>query len=183
MVSQFTSSHQVNLLGKLNYEFPQGIHAVGRLDKESEGLLVLTTNKKVTKLLFESKLPHERTYLVRVNRVMSKESLDKLRSGVTIKITSGELYSTPPSIVQIIDHPEKVFILDDSIPAYSPFTWILITLTEGKYHQVRKMMTAVKHKTRQLIRVSIAGLKLGDMKPGEVREMEEEDFMRRISGI
>ena len=86
VVSQFISSHAVNLLGSINYKFPTGIHAIGRLDKQSEGLLILTTNKKVTRLLFLGDELHERAYLVQVNNELSPENLEKLRTGVSIKI-------------------------------------------------------------------------------------------------
>ena len=64
MVSQFVSPDNVGLLTAINYNFPPGIHAIGRLDNHSEGLLILTTDKRITKLLFESKVPHKRTYLI-----------------------------------------------------------------------------------------------------------------------
>ena len=74
MVSQFVSSHDVRLLGDLNFDFPDGTHAIGRLDQHSEGLLLLTTNKKITKLLFQGIKPHTRTYLVQVKNKVSKET-------------------------------------------------------------------------------------------------------------
>jgi 23S rRNA pseudouridine2457 synthase len=66
MVSQFIGTERVRLLKDLDFNFPEDTHAIGRLDSDSEGLLLLTTNKKVTKLLFKSKVPHKRTYLVKV---------------------------------------------------------------------------------------------------------------------
>src|ERR1700712_1142101 len=89
MVSQFISPDNVGLLGDIDFDFPEGIHAIGRLDNLSEGLLILTTNKKVTKLLFQGETPHKRTYLVRVKNIVSPESLERLRTGVTIKIKGG----------------------------------------------------------------------------------------------
>ena len=71
MVSQFVSSHDVRLLGDLNFDFPEGTHAIGRLDQNSEGLLLLTTNKKITKLLFQGPIPHKRTYLVQVKNTQN----------------------------------------------------------------------------------------------------------------
>ena len=68
MVSQFVSSHDVRLLTDLNFNFPEGTHAIGRLDQNSEGLLLLTTNKKITKLLFQGTVSHKRTYLVQVKK-------------------------------------------------------------------------------------------------------------------
>ncbi|MEN9327055.1 MAG: hypothetical protein RI943_1495, partial [Bacteroidota bacterium] len=78
MVSQFISTHQVKLLGDLNFDFPEGTHAIGRLDQHSEGLLLLTTNKKITKLLFQGTKPHTRTYLVQVKNKVSKETAKQL---------------------------------------------------------------------------------------------------------
>ena len=69
MVSQFVSPDDVKLLGEIDFDFPEGTHAIGRLDNHSEGLLILTTDKRVTKRLFSSKIPHRRTYLVQVNQV------------------------------------------------------------------------------------------------------------------
>jgi len=71
MVSQFVSSHPVKLLGDLEFNFPEETHAIGRLDQNSEGLLLLTTNKKVTRLLFQGLVPHTRTYLVQVKNTVS----------------------------------------------------------------------------------------------------------------
>jgi len=70
MVSQFVSPDKVNLLGDIDFDWPEGTHAIGRLDNNSEGLLILTTNKRVTKLLFESDTPHKRTYLVHVEKLL-----------------------------------------------------------------------------------------------------------------
>src|SRR4051812_4362465 len=89
MVSQFVSTHKVNLLGDIDFDFPEHTHAIGRLDNHSEGLLLLTTNKKVTKLLFQGEVPHERTYLVKVKNVVSDETLRKLNNGVSIRIEGG----------------------------------------------------------------------------------------------
>ncbi len=180
MVSQFVSPDKVRLLADLGYNFPEGTHALGRLDNHSEGLLVLTTNKKMTRLLFQSATPHKRTYLVQVNRKVSPENLAMLQNGVAITIHKGEQYLTPPCDVQIVTKPANLppssYPDRDDIPS----TWLLITLTEGKYHQVRKMVSAVRHPCRRLIRVAIEDLLLGDMQPGEVREMNEEDIFRLL---
>lgn len=102
MVSQFVSTHVVNLLGNIKFNFPEGTHAIGRLDKDSEGLLLLTTDKRVTKLLFKSKVPHKRTYVVKVMYEVSEETLQKLRDGVEIFIRGAEFWTTSPCEVQII---------------------------------------------------------------------------------
>jgi 23S rRNA pseudouridine2457 synthase len=180
MVSQFVSTHQVNLLGQLDFNFPDGTHAVGRLDNHSEGLLILTTNKKVTRLLFLADTPHKRTYLVQVNNILSQENLRRLQTGITIRIKQGKHYTTPPCDVRIIENPGLIYENTITSPLYGQHTWLLITLTEGKFHQVRKMMGAIHHRCKRLIRVSIENLELGDLKPGCIKEIEEHDFFRLL---
>lgn len=180
MVSQFVSTHDVNLLGSLDFDFPPGIHAVGRLDNHSEGLLILTTNKKLTRLLFLSEVPHKRTYLVQVNNTVSEEKLKQLQNGVSIKIKNGINYTTTPCDVSIITEPELLYPPGERLTAYPPFTWLLITITEGKFHQVRKMIYAIRHKCKRLIRISIEDLQLGNLKAGAVLEMEEKELFEKL---
>jgi 23S rRNA pseudouridine2457 synthase len=180
MVSQFVSTHDVRLLGDLDFEFPEGTHAVGRLDNHSEGLLILTTNKKITRLLFLSDTPHKRTYLVQVNNIVSPENIERLRSGVKIRIKAGVEYTTAPCEVDTITEPDKLYELGERLTAFEPYTWLLITVTEGKFHQVRKMIAAIRHKTKRLIRISIEDLALEGLKAGEVREMGEALFFSKL---
>jgi len=180
MVSQFVSSHAVNLLTSINFPFPEGTHAVGRLDSNSEGLLILTTNKKVTRLLFQGTKPHTRTYMVLVNGMVTEESIQQLRTGVAFKIKEGATYITQPCDISIVQDPgfnfPSPYILSDRVT----FSWIKITLTEGKFHQVRKMIGAIHHKVKRLVRVSIEDISLANIKPGEVFEMAESDFFKAL---
>jgi 23S rRNA pseudouridine2457 synthase len=180
MVSQFVSPDKVGLLKDLPFIFPEGIHAIGRLDNHSEGLLILTTNKKVTKLLFESKVPHKRTYLVQVRDVVTEEKLKLLQTGVTIRVKGGGFYTTSPCEVLIVDKPIKLYNRENEFKEGLPNTWLTITLTEGKFHQVRKMTDAVRHRCKRLIRLSIEDLALNDLQPGEVKEIEEKDFFEQL---
>jgi 23S rRNA pseudouridine2457 synthase len=180
MVSQFVSTHDVRLLGNLDFGFPPGTHAVGRLDNDSEGLLILTTNKKVTRLLFLSNDPHNRTYLVQINNILSDENLKRLQNGISIRIKTGVHYTTSPCDVKITINPEEFYDLGERLTAYHPFTWLLITITEGKFHQVRKMIAATGHKCKRLIRISIEDLKLDGLKAGEVRAINEEEFFTKL---
>jgi 23S rRNA pseudouridine2457 synthase len=180
MVSQFVSTHKVGLLGDLDFDFPEGTHAVGRLDNHSEGLLILTTNKKVTRLLFLADTPHKRTYLVQVNNLLSKENLRLLQTGVTIRIKGGGDYITPPCKATIVANPDILYTNATNLKQYGTASWLLITLTEGKFHQVRKMIGAIRHRCKRLIRISIEDLELGDLQPGCVKEMEEEDFFMKL---
>lgn len=180
MVSQFVSPDKVGLLTAIKYDFPPGIHAIGRLDNHSEGLLILTTDKRITKLLFESKVPHKRTYLVQVRDVVSPESLLKLQTGVTIIIKGGSSYTTTPCEVSIIEKPLNLYNREDEFLERLPNTWLLITLTEGKFHQVRKMVDAVRHRCKRLIRISIEDLLLENLQPGEVKEFKKSDFYSKL---
>ena len=180
MVSQFISPDKVGLLKDVPFNFPEGIHAIGRLDNYSEGLLILTTNKKVTKLLFESKTPHKRTYLVQVRDIVTPEKLLQLQNGVSIRIKGGGYYTTPPCEVSIVEKPIDLYKRENEFKEGLPNTWLLITLTEGKFHQVRKMVDAVRHRCKRLIRISIEDLALNNLQPGEVKEMEERDFFEQL---
>jgi 23S rRNA pseudouridine2457 synthase len=181
MESQFVSSYPNDLLGSLNFNFPKGIHAIGRLDKDSEGLLLLTTNKKITRLLFQGPVPHKRTYLVQVKNTLSEEGLFRLRTGVSIRIRGGSYYTTPPCKVDIVEKPTTLF--PSTFPAYNygSSTWLTISLTEGKFHQVRKMTFAVGHRVLRLIRISIEELHLGDLAPGEILEVTEAFFFSKLN--
>ena len=178
MVSQFVSPDNVRLLKDLNFNFPPEIHAIGRLDINSEGLLILTTNKKLTRIIFTSEVSHERAYLVMVKNVVSDSTLNKLKSGVDIKINNSENHLAKPINVEIIKDPKTIYPFANDIRESYPHTWLLITLTEGKFRQVRKMVMAVKHKCLRLIRVSISNIKLEDLKPGDVKEFDEDDFFK-----
>lgn len=181
MVSQFVSPHQVGLLGDLDFKFPEGIHAVGRLDNHSEGLLILTTNKKVTRLLFSGPEPHKRVYLVQVNNKVSAESFLKLRTGVSIRVEGGGNYITPACEVELVEQPEKIYAFAKETPEYGVHTWLMISLYEGKYRQVRKMIAAIHHRCKRLIRIRIENLLLEDLQPGCVKEVDEKIFFEKLN--
>ena len=181
MVSQFVSTHQVKLLGSINFDFPEGTHAIGRLDKNSEGLLLLTTNSKVTKLLFHGKQPHTRKYLVQVINKVTPETIAALSNGITISAKQGEKYITNPCEVVIVDKPAYIQEIS-STPLHKNVknSWLTITLTEGKFHQVRKMVAAVNHKCLRLIRITIEDIEVETLKPGEVQEVSHEYFFEKL---
>ena len=176
MVSQFISSHNVGLLGDMDFNFPEGTHAIGRLDSTSEGLLILTTDKTVTRKLFLAKQAHTRSYLVMVQHKMTEETFLKLQQGVNIPINDTENYFAKPYSVQIINKPKEFYKYATDPRELYPHTWLLITLTEGKFRQVRKMVLSVKHRCLRLIRLSISNILLGDLPPGKVKEMNEDEF-------
>ena len=180
MVSQFVSSHKVRLLCHIQFDFPEGTHAIGRLDKDSEGLLLLTTDRRITRLLFQSKVPHFRKYLIQVRGVVDEAVVERLRNGVPIPVAEETSYVTKPCEVEHVDEPAGLFSNGNELHERVPRSWLTISLTEGKYHQVRKMVQAVGHPCTRLIRLSIEDIELEDMQPGEIREMNQEEFYARL---
>ena len=180
MVSQFVSTHCVPLLCDIDFEFPEGTHAIGRLDKESEGLLLLTTNKKITRLLFQGKQPHKRKYLIQVGGIIEDSTINKLREGVSIEVRGGQEYITKPTEIIQVSEPQNLFSSGFVLHERVPNSWLEIILTEGKFHQVRKMVKAVRHPCKRLIRISIEDLTLEDIMPGEVKEISEEEFFGKL---
>ncbi len=181
MVSQFVSPHWVRLLRHLNFDFPEGTHAIGRLDKDSEGLLLLTTDTRITRLLFQSKVPHFRKYLVQVRGVADEAVAEQLRNGVPIPVAEEASYVTKACEVEVVEEPAGLFSNGKELHERVPRSWMTISLTEGKYHQVRKMVQAVGHPCKRLIRLAIEDIELQDLQPGEIREMNQEEFYRQLS--
>ena len=181
MVSQFVSTHQVQLLSNINFDFPVGTHAIGRLDQMSEGLLLLTTNKKVTKLLFQGIRPHVRIYLVQVKNKVNQDTLKQLCSGVKISASNGTTYTTTPCHVDLIDPPQHLWDNGIQLHENQQSDWLRIELTEGKFHQVRKMVAAMHHRCIRLVRWSIEDLTVETIAPGEVQEVTEEYFFKALN--
>jgi 23S rRNA pseudouridine2457 synthase len=180
MLSQFVGEKVGVMLGEIDFSFPAGTHAIGRLDNASEGLLLLTTNKKITKLLFESNTLHKRCYLVQVANAVSPKTLQQLQAGVTIHITGDLYWKSSPCEVTIIDEPINFQKINNNTQHIGIHTWLRITLTEGKFHQIRKMVFALRHRCKRLIRISIEDLQLGNLASGQVKEMPEEEFFRLL---
>ncbi|MDH7603636.1 MAG: pseudouridine synthase [Melioribacter sp.] len=171
VLSQFTDKHGRRTLKSL-YNFPKDVYPVGRLDMDSEGLLLLTNDKFLTNYLLNPKNKHEKEYFVQVEGIPTSESLQKLRDGVEI-----EGKKTLPAKVKIIEEPD----FPPRIPPIRerkniPTSWISITLIEGRNRQVRKMTAAVGFPTLRLVRVRIKNILLGDLKFGEVRELTKNEI-------
>ncbi len=177
-LSQFITNQKAqkksHFLGEL-HTFPEGSMAIGRLDKDSEGLLLLTTNGKLSKLITAGKI--EKEYFAQVDGQITEKALELLRSGIEISI-NGNIYKTSPCKAEILKEspafPERGQKIRDE--RHGPTSWISITLTEGKFRQVRKMTAAVGFPTLRLVRVRIGNELLGDMQPGEVQEKEVFDL-------
>ena len=130
--------------------------------------------------MFQGEVPHKRTYLVKVRYEVSPASLDQLRKGIPIRVNGGGYYITSPCEAEIVQRPENLLANGYEAAEYIPHTWLKITLTEGKFHQVRKMVGALHHRCVRLIRLSIEDLELADLPVGGVREVEESLFFEQL---
>ena len=166
MLSQFTSNDEKQLrkkrfLGEL-YDFPEGVMAVGRLDENSEGLLLITTDGQWSNHVNKSG-KFEKEYYAQLDGIPDEEILDQLKNGVKIGL-NGKKYLTQPAKVKRIDSPQlpptRQRIRDER---HGPTSWISITITEGKYRQVRKMCSAVGLPVLRLARIRIGDYKLNTL--------------------
>ena len=144
------------------------VYPVGRLDTDSEGLLLLTNDKTLNAKLLKPEKKIEKTYLAQVEGKVTDEKLKILRSGVQINV-DGLLYKTKTSLVQKIEMPAFLWERNPPIRIRKtvPDEWLSITIVEGKNRQVRKMTASIGHPTLRLIRVQMGKLKLGNLKSGE----------------
>ncbi len=154
-------------------KFPKDAYPVGRLDKDSEGLLVITNDKKLNHALLNPRFQHKRTYLVQVEGTPTKEALQQLRKGLEIKV-DGKIYQTLPAQVRLLLLPPEMPERNPPIRYRRdiPDSWLEMELHEGKNHQVRKMCAKVGFPVLRLIRNKIEKLELKDLQPGEMREIE-----------
>jgi 23S rRNA pseudouridine2457 synthase len=178
VLSQFSGEGQT--LASL-FHFPKTVYPVGRLDKDSEGLLIITDDKQLNHQLLNPRFAHQRTYLAQVEGIPDQEAMRQLEKGVTINV-DGKQYATKPAIAKI---PEEIPSLPDRNPPIRyrknvPDTWIALTLIEGKNRQVRKMTAAVGFPTLRLVRWSVEKLTIEGFQVGEVREMGKEEIYKAL---
>ena len=157
-------------LGEL-FDFPKGTMAIGRLDKDSEGLLLLTTNGKVSAHITSSKIDKE--YYVQVDGEITYDAIKQLQQGVVITHKS-ETYTTKPCKVRRLDtipnFPERAKKIRDE--RHGKTSWVSIIINEGKFRQVRKMTAQVGFPTLRLVRVRIGTVGLDHLNMGEVLEIK-----------
>lgn len=157
------------------HDFPDGTMSIGRLDKPSEGLLLLTTDGKMSEAVRSKKV--EKEYYVQVDGEITEEALIQLRNGVEIMVEK-ELYMTRPSKAHILDPIPNLPLRAKPIrdDRHGPSTWVSITIVEGKNRQIRKMTAEVGFPTLRLVRYRIGKLTIEDMGAGEVREMNLKEY-------
>lgn len=181
VLSQFTreAPHHRTLADL--HDFPKDVYPVGRLDQDSEGLLLLTNDKRLNSKLLDPRWAHERNYWVQVEGVPAEEAFTRLNNGVNIRIKKRDYRTRPAKSKMLIPSPT----LPDRDPPIRvrksvPDSWIELRLTEGKNRQVRRMCATVGFPVLRLVRASIEDLTLGDMKPGDVREWQAPELLRAL---
>ena len=180
MLSQFTAENGKACL-KDFFEVPTDVYPVGRLDYDSEGLLLLTNDKTLNHRLLHPGFAHEREYRVQVEGLISNEALQLLASGITINI-DGKPFRTQPAKASRL--PEHIVIPERKPPIrfrqHIPTSWIKLVITEGKNRQVRRMTAAVGFPTLRLIRYRLAGLTLDSMLPGDMIDMNQDEVYGKL---
>lgn len=182
VLSSFSSSDDKKNLSDF-FSLPKDIYPVGRLDYDSEGLLILTNDKKFNHLLLDPSNKHKRKYLVQIEGDIQNSDLIKLENGLDINI-SGKIYHTLPAKAQIIDEPS----LPLRIPPIRfrqniPTNWIELELIEGKNRQVRKMTAKVGFPTLRLIRYSIEDITIDGLNSGEIRQISRNTIYKKLNLI
>lgn len=180
MLSQFTKEGNNTTLAEL-FTFPKDVYPVGRLDADSEGLLLITNDKKLNHYLLHPTYKHSRTYLAQVDGAATDEAIKQLCKGVSITV-EGKTYKTLPAEAELVEAPSNIA---DRVPPIRvrkaiPTSWIKLSITEGKNHQVRKMTAKVGFPTLRLIRIQIENLSLNGMKPSEVKELKQDDIFKAL---
>jgi 23S rRNA pseudouridine2457 synthase len=182
VLSQFTSEEGKQTL-KAFFHVPADVYPVGRLDHDSEGLLILTNDPSLNHRLLNPSFAHEREYWVQVDGDIDEKALHALQTGVSISINGAKYKTRPCKATRFTNTPE---VPDRNPPIRYrkeiPTSWIKLVLTEGKNRQVRKMTAQTGFPTLRLIRYRIGGITLNGLLPGELREMNKNDIYTRLFG-
>ena len=175
VLSQFTSEGGKTCLKDI-IEVEKDVYPVGRLDYDSEGLLLLTNDTSINHQLLHPSFEHQRTYWVQVDGAITIAAANALSKGVMINI-DGKQYQTKQASVQLL--PDDLQVPDRNPPIRFrksiPATWAAITLGEGKNRQVRKMFAAVGFPVLRLIRAQLGNYTISTMQPGDLLSLTEQE--------
>jgi 23S rRNA pseudouridine2457 synthase len=171
VISQFSSTEEKRTLAE--FSFPKNVYPVGRLDYDSEGLLLLTDDGDFHHRLIAPAFRHERTYLVQVENIPSAQAIQNLQNGVII-----ERKKTLPAIAELLQEEPLVFSRPVPIRHRKniPTRWLKIILCEGRNRQIRKMTASIGCPTLRLIRVQILCLTINMLQPGEWRYFTDNEL-------
>ncbi len=171
VLCQFTGEEGDRTLS--DFQLPKGVYAAGRLDKDSEGLLLLTDDGVLNQRITDPKSHKEKTYWAQVEGEPTIDMLKEFCSGVVIKG-----YKTKPAKAKVLEgfsYPARTPPIRER--KHIPTTWLEIKLTEGKNRQVRRMCAAVGMPCLRLIRVGIGKASLGELKVGQWKEVSQKDLL------
>lgn len=175
VLSQFTSEGGKRCLKDI-IEVEKDVYPVGRLDYDSEGLLLLTNDASINHQLLHPSFEHQRTYWVQVDGAITMAAANALSKGVMINI-DGKQYQTKQATVKLL--PDDLEVPDRNPPIRFrksiPATWTAITLTEGKNRQVRKMFAAVGFPVLRLIRAQMGNYTISKMQPGDLLSLTAQE--------
>lgn len=180
VLSQFSAEGGKQTLADF-FDLPKDVYPIGRLDYDSEGLLLLTNDKQLNHRLLHPKFFHQRSYWVQVDGSITDHAIHQLANGVDINL-DGKIYRTKKAIA-------KIFETDPLVPDRNPpirirkeipAPWIELILTEGKNRQVRKMTAKVGFPTLRLIRNSIEDIIVNDLQPGDIVSISEKEIYQKL---
>jgi 23S rRNA pseudouridine2457 synthase len=169
VISQFSSDGSANRT-LAEFGFPKNVYPIGRLDSDSEGLLLLSEESSLNERLLDPRRRHTREYWAQVERELSRSTLDKLQRGVLL-----DRRRTLPARAWVLEPQPEIDPRDPPIRFRKtvPTCWIALELIEGKNRQVRRMTAAIGHPTLRLIRVRIGNFSLGDLAVGTWIELDQ----------
>lgn len=180
VLSQFSGEEGKKTLADF-FDVPKDVYPVGRLDHDSEGLLILTNDKELNHQLLDPKFAHEREYWVQVDGNINTTAVNELQKGVMINV-DGKLYSTKPCKAFLFETEPIVPERDPPIRFRKeiPAPWIRMILTEGKNRQVRKMTAKTGFPTLRLIRHSIEELSVENMQSGDMIVLNRTSIYQKL---
>lgn len=179
VLTQFTNSDDRPVLADF-IDVP-AIYPAGRLDKDSEGLLLLTSDGKLQQAVSDPAFKLAKTYFVQVEGILDDEALERLRTGLQLK----DGITRPARVSKLAAEPEGLWQRNPPVRyrASIPDSWIELTIKEGRNRQVRRMTAAVGHPTLRLIRYAIGDFRLDGLQPGEMTQLPAEEVEKFISAL
>jgi len=181
ILSQFTDPSDKNRTLGMLYDFPKDVYPVGRLDKDSEGLILITNDRRINHRLLDPQFQHEREYWSQVQGEITEEALHLLKEGIEINI-DGKQHHSKPAKAEILEPQPQIPEREPPISPRGqwPLAWIRLILTEGKNRQVRRMTAKVGLPTLRLIRVRVANLQLNHLPTGKVHELTHAEVYQKL---
>lgn len=182
-LSQFTKEVPDHKVLSDLYEFPKDVYPVGRLDRDSEGLLLLTNDKRLNKDLLDPNANKSKTYWVQIEGIPEEQDLDTLRNGkLKIRVNKKD-HKCKTAKVKFLGNTIEIADREPPIRerANIPTSWVQIILTEGKNRQVRKMFAKIGFPVLRLVRVGLGGLSLDSMQTGDIRELTRLEALQALN--